>query len=228
MSKGGGSQTVSTRLDPKTQDFVDQMRRMAIQGAGTINTSVAGPTGAFTQGLEGLQNLPQYAQQFFNPFQDQVIGGVQADFDRQRQFALNNAAQQATGAGAFGGSRSGILQAQALGDVNQNEAQTLANLRMGGYNNALNFGMQNAQQLMQGGEALRQIQNQQSQTPFMNAQQRLQLMNLGLGPFGTSQSQPMYGNPLGGAAGGALAGSAFGPIGTAIGGGIGLLGGLFG
>ena len=79
---------------------------------------------------------PQSYQAYMDPYQQQVIGGVQQDFDRQRQAAQTSGAQQATAAGAFGGSRSGILQSQNIDNVNRNEANTLAQLRSGGYQSA--------------------------------------------------------------------------------------------
>jgi hypothetical protein len=228
--KGGGGQKVTTQLDPKTQQYVQQMRGMAGTYAGDIaKGNYFAPTNAtFQQGLGGLLDPAGAAQQFMNPFEQQVIGGVQSDFDRQRQGALMGAAQNATSQGAFGGSRSGVLQAQALGDVNRNEASTLAGLRMGGYNNAMNLGMGRSQALMGAGELERQVQNQQLQNGLFGRNQAMQMMNLGMGPYGTTQHMAPQGqnNWLSGAAGGAMAGSAFGPWGAAIGGGIGLLGSL--
>lgn len=230
MSKNSGGQKVTTSLDPKTQQYVSGMRGMAGQYAGDIakGNYFAGPTDAFKTGMGGLMNLPEYAQQFMNPFESQVIGGVQSDFDRQRAGAMTGAAQAATQAGAFGGSRSGVLQAQALNDVNRNETSALAGLRMSGYNNAMNLGMGNAQALMGAGEVERQVQNQMLQNPLFARNQAMQMMNLGMGPFGTTQTSRSAGgnNWMSGAAGGAMAGSAFGPWGAAIGGGIGLLGSL--
>lgn len=228
MSKGSKTQTVTTQLDPASQRYVANTRAFAQDAARQAagGQYFAPATVAFNQGLQALQNPTVAAQQFFNPFQQNVVSGVQQDFDRQRQQALMAAAQQATGAGAFGGSRSGILQAQALRDINQNEANTLANLRYSGYNNALGMAGQNAQQLLGAGELQRQIQNQLLQNGLFANQQALQMLNLGLGPVGTTQSQSQPRNILGGVLGGAAAGSAFGPVGTIVGGGLGLLGGL--
>lgn len=80
---------------------------------------------------------PNRAQSFFSPYEDQVVGGVQANADRQRTQAINRAGQEATAAGAFGGSRSGMLQSQALRDVNQDEAAQVASLRNSGFQNAM-------------------------------------------------------------------------------------------
>jgi len=80
---------------------------------------------------------PNRAKSFFSPFQDEVVGGIQANADRQREGAITRGAQEATAAGAFGGSRSGFLQAQNLRDVNQDEASLIANTRNQGFQNAM-------------------------------------------------------------------------------------------
>lgn len=85
---------------------------------------------------------PNRAQAFFSPFESQVVGGIQANADRQRDQALSRAAQEATGAGAFGGSRSAMLQSQALRDVNQDEASQVANVRNQGFQNAMQQALQ--------------------------------------------------------------------------------------
>lgn len=202
--------TTTGGVDAESQKYIDWQRGQAQQYAQDTQAGpnmFAGPTQSFQQGLGALQNMPQYAQQFMNPYQDQVISGMQGDFDRQRQMAMQSGAQQATGAGAFGGSRQAVLQANLMGDVNRNEASTLAGLRQSGYNNAMGFGMQNAGALMGGGEAERNIYNQQLQSPYMQRQQAFGYAQGGLGPTGYNQSsttvQPGQ-SPFGMLAGGAM------------------------
>jgi hypothetical protein len=101
------------------------------------STQMATPTpiGPFQGGVSQM-DLGRI-QDFFDPYEQSVVSGVQGDYDRQRQMAMQTAAQQATQAGAFGGSRSGVFQAQAVGDVNQQEAARLAQIRSAGYGQAL-------------------------------------------------------------------------------------------
>lgn len=80
-------------------------------------------------------------QDFMDPFEQTVVAGLQADFDRQRQMGLQAANQQATAAGAFGGSRGEVLQAQALDDVNLREMGQLAQVRSAGFQNAQQAGL---------------------------------------------------------------------------------------
>lgn len=81
-------------------------------------------------------------QEFFNPYEAEVVGSTQGDFDRQREMVRQRAAQQATADAAFGGSRSAILEAQGLADVGSQEAQTLADLRYRGYEGARQAALQ--------------------------------------------------------------------------------------
>ncbi len=265
MAKGGGGETVTQGLDPATQQFVEQTLRptaqagiAAAQGGGPFFT---GPSATFQQGVQALQGLgaggfgaafdPASIAQFQDPFEQQVVGGIQGDIQRQREAALTRGAQEATAAGAFGGSRSGILQAQALGDINRAEIGQLAGIRSQGFGQSLQaalgqqqlqqqaglaglqfggqLGLQRAFGLQQAGEVERQIANQQAQEQLFRQQQALGFAQGGIGPFGTVQTAQQQGSLLGGAAGGALTGfAAGGPIGGLVGGGLGLLGGIFG
>lgn len=279
MSKGGQTQTQdvdqSTQMDPGSRRFIeDFLRPLGMAGAQTAlgqeGSFFEGATDAQRQAMERLgQDLsgvgnfgfspsqmdPNRAQDFFSPFQDEVVGGVQQDFDRQRQQALTNAAQEATGAGAFGGSRSGILQAQALGDVNRNESQTLASLRNQGFQNAQglaarehglmqNLGFGSAQAAQQGrlagaglglqqagqqfgmGEHMRQIAQQRRQEPLFRHRQALGFGNMG---FGGPTGQSTQGTTTTEQSGGGLFGNLLGAGLTATGLGLpGAIGGLLG
>lgn len=149
---------------------------------------------------------------FMNPYEQAVIDSMYATGDRQRQGALTAAAQQATAAGAFGGSRGEILQAQGLRDVNQDEAARIAALRQQGYQQAQglaanewqtlqNLGLQAAIANQQGGLAAAGLQLQgdlgfagmQLQQDQFGANQELQRLGLGvqqgLGFAGLQQQQ---------------------------------------
>jgi hypothetical protein len=103
---------------------------------------------------------------------------MRPEFDRQRQQAMTTGSQQATMAGALGNNRGELLQASMLRDVNQNEAQMMAQLRSQGFGQAQaaamgehelgqNLGLQYAGQNLQG-----QMSNQQArlQAGMANAQ----------------------------------------------------------
>ena len=75
--------------------------------------------GAASQALAGGQLLsgtqaynPNQAQAFMNPYQQQVTQQALAEYDKQAQMAQSGLAAQAQKAGAFGGSRMGVQEAE--------------------------------------------------------------------------------------------------------------------
>lgn len=260
--KGGGSETVTTRLDPQTQEFVQGQRDLGQRFQRQLMDGGHLFAGADSNQLRGLNQIaglspdlsqfmnvssglagsfgqpfdPSSINTFLDPFEQSVISGQQGLFQHQRDAAQTSAQQQATRAGAFGGARSALLEGQAIGDVNRQEADQIARLRSGGFSQALNaaigqhgqqqqlglaglqnllsgtqfganFGLQQGNALFAGGEALRQIRQQRMQEPLFRAQQVLGLGQQALGPFGQTQgAQAGGGNPLAGAFGGALTG----------------------
>jgi hypothetical protein len=284
---GGGDMTVTQVLDPQTQAFVDKLRANALREAQGIREAgpfTAGPTAGQLAALRGIGGIapgagfgqfqdisgrlasqlgqpfdPASISQFMDPFVQENVAGLRGLFGEQRAQAQQRAQQQATQAGAFGGSRGELLQAQAIGDINRQEAQAVPQLLSQGFSQALGAalgqqqlgqqtglaGLQNLlagtqfgtgldltrqQALFSGNELLRQIQSQQMQDPLLRSQAIMGTLQGGIGPFGSTQTQAGGGgNPLAGAFGGGLAGlGAAGLPGAVVGGGLGLLGGIFG
>ena len=197
-------------LDPATQAFLQQQRQLALQQA------QRGPNQFLTQAGQGFGGLTQnlgFAQQrglggieqFFNPFQEQVIAGIQGDFDRQRQQAQMASQHQATLAGAFGGSRSAVLQAELQGGVNRLEAQQLGQLRQAGFSQASNQLL--GQQRLAANLGLSGLQGMAGVGQAIGQQQLGNIRNLqgAIGPFqGTSTfTEPFFNNPFAGFLGGA-------------------------
>ncbi len=229
--------TQKTTLDPQSQRFLDQYRSNALSQVGASGQLPPGMEGfaarsgqlagnpldvAMQTGLTGIN-------QFLNPELENVIGGVRGDFDRQREFASNRAGQIAQSENAFGGSRSAILEAQGLSDVNRQESQTISGLRSNAFANARASLLGERGRMGQLGMA--GLQNQFGLGQFMNQRQQQALQGLvpGLGVGGstveTEDRMPMERSRLGGALGGAATGFGLGgPIGGVLGG----LGGLFG
>lgn len=122
------------------------------QAAGAYNTALQGP------------NIGQ----FMNPYTSEVIGRTAGDIGAAQQMAMNQLGAQATQAGAFGGSRQGVAEAQTNAGFIKQLADTAAQQRQQGFNTALSAG-QNQQQMLsqlagQGfgfGQALNQQQLQQ-------------------------------------------------------------------
>jgi hypothetical protein len=178
--------TSTVNVDPATQAYQNEhLRPGAVQAADAMRA------------LPGFN--PDSYMAFMNPYQREVIDGAHADFDRQREFAMDQGASAATSAGAFGGSRSGILQASLVDGVNRNEASTIAGIRSAGYGQANQLAM-----------AMDQAQRAGLLAP-------MQALQLGLGVPGQSQTTPGsgFGGWVQGAAGLGLAagGMGFNPFG---------------
>ncbi len=235
-------QTTTQALDPTVQRYRDQMLS---QASGLGGQAYGGPLSAglnpWTQqaagmfgGLSGLAGLgagalsgdPNARAQFMNPYESGVLDSVGQQYGDMRDQATLSLNDQATKAGAFGGSRHGVAQGQLLGDLYKAEGQQKAGLIYGGFNDAmqraqsaLGMGMGAAQQLGQYGQYATglQQQNQQNQYNEFLRQQQLPYQQLAamqgavgtagaLGGGKTTQSTPGSGI-LGGAVGGALAGA---------------------
>tara|TARA_Y100000593_G_scaffold84874_1_gene161009 strand:- start:2598 stop:3542 length:945 start_codon:yes stop_codon:yes gene_type:complete len=97
---------------------------LASQGIGTYQpyldaaqaaqTAAMGTAGAGTQALAGMQFAPtgEAIKQYMDPYQQQVTQEALREMDRQGAMAQNQLGAQAVGAGAFGGSRFGVQQAE--------------------------------------------------------------------------------------------------------------------
>ena len=120
------------------------------QSAGAYNAALAG-TGAAMAG-------PQIGQ-FMNPYTQMVTGQTMQDLERQRQMAINTAGQQATQAGAFGGSRHGVAEALTNEGFARQGAQAFANLNQQGFNTALGAGQAQQGMMLQGAGQLGNLAN---------------------------------------------------------------------
>jgi hypothetical protein len=149
---------------------------------------------------------------YMNPYLDEVLGATMSDINRQRDLAVGQTGDAAMRAGAFGGSRHGVAQAEterAYGDI---AARTAAGLRGDAFNQAANLFGQDQQRMMQGAFGAAQIggiergQEQlgldrqyqdflrQYQDPFMRAQVQQGL--LAAMPRGSTQTTTMRDSPL--------------------------------
>ena len=112
--------------------------------------------GAYTQALDKAATPTAMGDvsQYYNPYESQVVDTTLADIDRSRLMAQNQLGAQATQAGAFGGSRQGIAEAETNRAYADQAARTAAQLRQQGFAQAQNvamsdvgLGLQQAQQL---------------------------------------------------------------------------------
>jgi hypothetical protein len=114
-----------------------------VQGANALETQAA----TAASGLNSLLG-PNAYQQFQSPYQQQVIDASLSEFDRNAAVQQTGLRDSAIQAGAYGGGREGIMQAEAM----RNNAMGRGQLQSG----LLQQGFENAQQ-----QALAQLQGQQ-------------------------------------------------------------------
>lgn len=125
----------------------EQGEQMALAAAGGSGSEALNQAMGVTQGLTGF-NPAQIAfdqdlvNQYFNPFQQQVVDQTLADIERQRQMASQGLGERATAARAFGGSRQGVAEGVMAGEFGRTAAQTAAGLRQQGFQSALDRAMQ--------------------------------------------------------------------------------------
>ena len=122
---------------------------------------------------------PQAFQSFMSPYQQQVIDTTLADFDTQTAQGVPQLAANAINAGAFGGGREGVAQAQYASDAAQNRALLQARL--------LGQGFTQANQLAQQG--FEQQRNLASLQPSLAASGVQQLGAAGTGNLAYQQAQ---------------------------------------
>lgn len=79
---------------------------------------------------------PQGYQQFMSPFTQAVIDQSMADIARGGAMQQNQLAGQATGAGAFGGSRAAVASGELARGTLEQQARTAAQLRESGFGQA--------------------------------------------------------------------------------------------
>lgn len=164
MSKG--KSTTSTTTDPTQMaiysDLYDRSKTIAGQPfVPYTGARVAGFNPDQLQGFDSTRNIfqdsmsynprellsdmgtqPLDIQSFQNPYNTQVIDQSLFDLDRARLMRLQSDQDAAIGAGAFGGSRSGLLEAETNRNFADAAARTSSNLRQSGYLNSLNAAMQ--------------------------------------------------------------------------------------
>jgi hypothetical protein len=87
--------------------------------------------------------------QYQDPYEKQVVKYALGDIRREQRKAQERAGAQAIGAGAFGGSRSAIIEAEAQKPYVREAARTAAELRSKGYSQALSTAMAEAQRRQQ-------------------------------------------------------------------------------
>ena len=205
-SGGGGKVPIGT---PPTQG---QYAPLSPQGSFNVNQAAAG---GLQQAMQGTQQSMGYQPQqvgaagynpaqiagqnlgaYTNPYENQVVQQSLGDLERSRQMQQNAGGASASAAGAFGGSRHGIAEAETNRAFADQAARTASGLRQGGYANAQGLAgqdvgsMNQAAQYNTGAQNAAMMANQQA--GMAGNQQRLaassQMGQLGNQAFNTGQA----------------------------------------
>ena len=112
-------------------------------GLGTLGTAFA-PVSQAQTAAQGMQHLfaPSDLSAYTNPFQQSVIDETMRELNRQGEIQQNQLGANAVNAGAFGGSRFGVQEAELGRNLQDARARALAQLNQQNYAQAL----QSAQQ----------------------------------------------------------------------------------
>lgn len=136
-------------------------------------------------GLAGLAQAPTPSlletdiSAYQSPYTQQVIETTLGDIRREQDIAQRKAQEQAIRAGAFGGSRSAIMEAEATRPYIQEAARTAAGLREAGFGRALGAAESDIE---------RQMRGRQFQAGLLGGLQAEQARRLGqLGQIGLQQ-----------------------------------------
>ena len=117
---------------------VNQGAAQALQSAGAAAQQGMNfqPATMTAQGYNPAQ-ASQYISQYQNPYESQVVQQSLRDVGSAAQQGFNQLDAQATSAGAFGGSRHGVAQAEMAKGYTQQMADAAARMRQQGFNTAL-------------------------------------------------------------------------------------------
>ena len=142
------------------------------QGLATLQQQAAGVPGLFEQAQQQAAGTtgafdPTTSAAFMDPFQQAVTQDALAEMQRQADIQTNQLSAQAVGAGAFGGSRQGIAQAELGRNLADIQSRRIFEDASRNFNQA-----QNA-----------------AQTAFENQQRRQQGVAQLLGGLGSAQAQ---------------------------------------
>lgn len=161
----------------------------AANGVGRQQLGMAGELTGAVAGYSPTAIRPDAAltQQYFNPFEQQVVDTSLRDLESARQRAVQQMGQQAMASKAFGGSRHGVAEALTSGEYGKQAGSMISNLRNQGYQQALQLaqqqqlanqaaGLQGAQFRLGAAQQLGQLGQSQTAADMLAAQS---LMGLG-------------------------------------------------
>ena len=129
-------------------------------GFGTVGANSIGFERITSPEMQAAQTTQADIDRFLNPYTTEVVDQSMADIERNRLMQANQAAAQAQAAGAFGGSRGALMEAEIARNALDQSARTAGDLRRQGFTTAAQLAQQDVARRQQAGT--------------LNAQQALQ------------------------------------------------------
>ena len=117
-----------------------------------------------------------------DPFTEQVLEPALADIQRRQEMEQQRAQDRAIRAGAFGGSRSALIESEATRPFAEEAAQTIAGLRSAGFGQALGMAERDAARRQQAAinQANLELRARQQQAGLLGGELGEQYRTLGL------------------------------------------------
>jgi hypothetical protein len=145
-------------------DYTSNLPNYANPNAGMQSTQFGNANAGLTGAKNYDKNFQNLVNQSMNPYQDQVVNQTISDLDRARRMTQNEIGGQAAKAGAFGGSRQALLEAENNRNYLDRVAAATGQLRQQGFESAANRASQeNLQRLGLTAQDLQQTRGLASQ-----------------------------------------------------------------
>ena len=145
-------------------------------------SALAGLARQGTPTLQAASLLDTDIARYQDPYTEQVLEPALADIQRRQDMAQQQAQSRAIKAGAFGGSRSALIESEATRPFAEEAAQTIAGLRSAGFGQALNMAEADAARRQQAAtnQAELELRARQQQAGLLGGELSEQYRTLGL------------------------------------------------
>ena len=138
---------------------------------------------------------PDMIASYMNPYQDQVIDSTMTELNRQDDIARTGRDSRAVAAGAFGGDRRHIIEAEAGRNLTDIKAKTIAGLNASNYGNAQQMAQAEMQRRMGAGSGIAGVGGQLVNTggALANVGSNILNANRSVGNDFTNYANTMFG-----------------------------------
>lgn len=193
MSKlfGKSSKTTQSSTTPTAYETLPDYAQQLFESLVSQGQNLATDTSLFTEAgltdeqqsalstlVKGLsptsaQDFQSSLSTFYDPYEEQVVQNVIKDIQRTGAGQLSDIGSLASGAGAFGGQRQALLEAETLKNIQQQAGQAASELRSAGFQSAADRALSDiarsqelAPTLFSLGEVQRGINTTEQQAPL--------------------------------------------------------------